>query len=116
MTKNEVLAALSALTTEQHMQWMIDLGMQLTITARAGYPFEESPGKITHLVGFNEIQHQVYGRIRHLRRGDSWTLESFVDGMLQRAIHYKIEGDFGWALKTSLRQFQATYLDDQSTE
>ena len=81
---------------------MIDLGAQLTISARGAYPLETQAGSVTHLVAFNELQHQVYGRIRALSRGDEWTIESFVDGLLQKAQHYGVGGDLGWALKTSL--------------
>ena len=65
-------------------------------------PLEPQPGNVTHLVAFNELQHQIYGRIRALRRNDEWTIESFVDGLLQKAQHYGVAGDLGWALKTSL--------------
>jgi len=82
VTKQEVLDVIRPLGREQQIQWMIDLGAELTIAARNGYPVEEQSGSTSQLVAFNEMQHQVYGRIRSLRRGDEWTLESFLDGLV----------------------------------
>lgn len=104
MTRREVLDALRLLGHEQQVKWMLDLGYQLTVAARGGYPVQERPGNITHLVAFNEMQHQVYGRIHHLGRGEEWTLESFLDGLMERAENYGVEGDFGFALKASVRR------------
>jgi hypothetical protein len=94
--------ALRPLDREQEVQWMLVLGAQLTVCARCSYPLEETPGNITMLIGFNEMQHRVYGRIRQLHRGEEWTLESFLEGLLQQARYYQIEGDFGAALKASM--------------
>src|SRR5215469_10750662 len=102
MTRQDMLDALQAATPDQELQWMIDLGAALTVTARGCYPTEGQSGNLPRLIGFNELQHQVYGRIRHLRRGEEWTPESFLDGLLQKAQHYQISGDLGWALKTAI--------------
>lgn len=102
MTREEVLDALRWMSTELELRWMRDLGYQLTVLARAGYPVEGRPGSIQHLMAFNEMQHQVYGRIRHLERGDIWTLETFLDGLFARAQNYRVEEDFNLALKKSL--------------
>lgn len=80
---------------------MLALGSALTISARGYYPVGEQQGNVSLLIGFNELQHQVYGRIRQRRRAEEWALESFVDGLLQRAQHYQIVGDLGWALKSA---------------
>jgi hypothetical protein len=106
MNKKEVLEKLQTLNREQEVSWMLDLGMQLTISARGAYPVEERPGSIQHLVAFNEMQHQIYGRIRHLNRGEDWTLESFISGYLEKAAFYRVEPDFFWALNHSLRAIQ----------
>jgi len=53
-------------------------------------------------MGFNELGHQVYGRIRHFRRGEEWTLDSFLDGLMQKAEFYGIAGDLDWALKSAI--------------
>jgi hypothetical protein len=99
MTKQDILDTLRDITPAQELQWMLTLGSALTVSARGCYPTEAQSGNTALLIGFNELQHQVYGRIRQLRRGEEWTLESFVDGLMQRAHHYRIEGDLGWALK-----------------
>jgi hypothetical protein len=102
MTKQDVLDALRDTTADQELQWMIDLGAALTVSARGSYPTDGQSGNIACLVGFNELQHQVYGRIRQIRRGEEWTLESFLDGLLQKAQHSRISGEVGWALKTAI--------------
>jgi hypothetical protein len=102
LTKDEILDKLQLLNREQELQWMINLGAQFTIAARSGYPIQEKPGNIQHLVAFNEMQHQVYSRIRHLQRGEEWTIESFVNGLLEKSTIYKVQTDFNWALSRSL--------------
>ena len=101
MTKVEVIAALEKLDSEQQVRWMISLGMWLTVSARGAYALESQPGSMAQLMAFNEMQHQVYGRIRHLRHCEEWTVESFVDGLLEGARGYGLEGDLGWAVKTA---------------
>jgi hypothetical protein len=102
MTKQDVLEFLRPLDQMALHKWLADLGLDLTIGARSGYPIGDTPGKITHLIGFNEIQHQVYGKVRCLQSGDDWPLEEFLDNLFEKAAYYKIENDFGWALKHSL--------------
>jgi hypothetical protein len=102
MTKQDVLEVLNPLSPADQLKWLAHLGAQLTISARAGYPVGETQGNITHLIGCNELQHQIYGKNRSLRAGDEWPLESFLDTLFQKASFYHIEGDFGWALKHSL--------------
>jgi hypothetical protein len=43
---------------------MINLGAALTISASCYFPTGTEPGSIPQLVGLNEVQHQVYRRIR----------------------------------------------------
>lgn len=102
MTKQDVLDTLQGITLDQELQWMLALGSALTVSARGYYPVGNEMGNVSLLIGFNELQHQVYGRIRQRRRGEEWTLESFVDGLLERAQHYQIAGDLGWALKSAV--------------
>ena len=101
MTRVEVIAALEKLDSDEQVRWMISLGMWLTVSARGAYPFERQPGSVARLMAFNEMQHQVYGRIRQLSAGEGWTVESFVDGLLERARGGGLQGDLGWALKTA---------------
>ena len=102
MTKNDVIAALEGLGPSQELQWMIDLGANLTISARGYYPVDKQLGSLSHLMGFNELQHQIYGRIREFRRNKEWTLDSFLDGLIGKAGFYGISGDVGWAVKSAL--------------
>jgi hypothetical protein len=102
MTKDDVMNALHGRTQDRELQWMIDLGANLTVSARGYYPIEKQLGSLSHLIGFNELQHQVYGRIRQFRRDDEWTLDSFVDGLIQKAEFYGITGDLGWAIKSAI--------------
>jgi len=111
MTKDEILSALRALDLEQERRWLIDFGANLTISARSsGYPVGAEPGRIEHLMAFNEMQHQIYGRLRHLDGGDEWKLEGFLDDLQKIAVRYHVEGDFGWALATSVRRLAQTHV------
>lgn len=102
MTKRDVVEALQELRADQELQWMIALGANLTVSARGYYPVETQVGSLSHLMGFNELQHQVYGRIRRFGRDEDWTLDSFLDGLLKKAEFYGISGDLGWAIKSAI--------------
>jgi len=80
------------------------LGANLTISARSGYPVGAEPERIEHLMAFNEMQHQIYGRLRHLDTGEPWEMEAFLNNLHGRAQHYRVKGDFGWALATYVRR------------
>lgn len=107
MTRQEIVDSVSKLKPEQEQQWMFDLGAQLTISARGAYALPEEHGDALRLTGFNELQHQIYGRSRDLRHGRVWTLQSFLDGLIQKATYYKIEGDLGSAIRSSLKNILA---------
>ena len=98
---NEAIDVFRGLDVQAQIEWMIDLGYQLTVYARGAYPVGVEPGSLNQLLGFNEFQHQTYGRIRTLRRGDAWTLESFLAGLSERAEHYGIAHNLKAALKAS---------------
>ena len=68
MTKQDVMDALKGRRPDQELQWMVALGANLTVSARGYYPVETQLGSLSHLMGFNELQHQVYGRIRKFGR------------------------------------------------
>jgi hypothetical protein len=61
MTRQQILDAILPLNGPENalrrLQSLIDLGYQMTISARAGYPTVEN--KIEHLVAFNELHHQL---------------------------------------------------------
>ena len=106
MTRQEVLDAILPLNDPQNadrrLQWLIDLGYQMTICARAGYPTVEN--KIEHLVAFNELQHQLYNQVRHCRTKDEWyKVEEFLENLRKYAVATGVAGDFGWAVQTSIR-------------
>ena len=107
MTKRDVMDALEGRGPNQELQWMVDLGANLTVSARGYYPLQEQAGTISHLMGFNELQHQVYGRIRQSRHDQEWTLDSFLDGLLLKAEFYGISGDLGWAIKSAISSMKS---------
>jgi len=102
MTKRDVMEALQGRRADQELQWMTALGANLTVSARGYYPMETQAGSLSHLMGFNELQHQVYGRIHKFGRDEDWTLDSFLDGLLEKAEFYGVSGDLGWAIKSAI--------------
>src|SRR5260370_36143984 len=104
MTLNEVLEAVAPLDKEQRVQWLIELGSAMTISARGCYPAAGQADSIPHLMAFNELQHQLFGYLRHSQTNDDWTIENFLEGLCQKAKASGVEGDFGWALKWSLER------------
>jgi hypothetical protein len=103
MTKSEVLEMLLQKGKSEHSDWLLELGAELTISARTAYPVGSAPGDLKRLVGFNEMQHRIYGYHRHARVGDEWPISQLIETLLWTAAQYRIEGDFVWALKRSLR-------------
>ena len=85
MTRNEIVDAVSRLDAEKRLQWLITLGWELTIAARAYYPLGPEGGSLEHLIAFNELQHQVYNYLRELKTENDWTIEQFVHGLCDRA-------------------------------
>ena len=110
MTRQNVLSRLSNLPTDRQIEWMFDFGYQLTISARGAYTVGKLDEDAARLMGFNELQHQVYGRSRQLHRGEEWTLESFLDTLIQKAKVYKIEGGLGSAIQASLKNLSELSL------
>jgi hypothetical protein len=104
MTVNEVLEAVVPLNREQRILWLIDLGWAMTVSARGGYPLARQAEPIPHMMAFNELEHQLYNYLVHSREKDDWTIEDFIKGLCQKAIASGVNGDFGWALKSSLEK------------
>jgi hypothetical protein len=104
MTVNEVLEAVVPLNREQRILWLIDLGWAMTVSARGGYPLARQAEPIPHMMAFNELEHQLYNYLVHSREKDDWTIKDFIKGLCQKAIASGVNGDFGWALKSSLEK------------
>ena len=100
----QVLDSVQRLDKQRRTEWLIDLGAAMTISARAGYPAAGHADSVPHLIAFNELQHQLFGYLRHMRAHDDWTLESFLQGLCQEAKTTGVECDFGWALKSSVER------------
>jgi hypothetical protein len=106
MTRQEMLDAILPLNEPENagrrLQWLINLGYQMTISARARYPTVGN--KIEHLVAFNELQHDLYNQVMHCQMADEWyKVEEFLENLRKHAVETGVEGDFGWAVHTSLR-------------
>ena len=95
-----------SLKASRLLDWLTDLGFQMTISARSGYPNVEN--KIEHLVAFNELQHQLYCYIRRAEDSKQERIEVFLEGLREYAEGLGVAGDFGWALQTSLRSLTST--------
>lgn len=104
MTVKDVLEVVLPLNREQQVLWLIDLGWAMTVSARGGYPLARQAEPISHMMAFNELQHQLYNYLIHTREKDDWTIEDFVKGLCERAVASGVNGDFGWALKSSLEK------------
>jgi len=102
MTKSELLNSLAKLDEKQQIQWMVALGSYLTIAARNFYETGTENAEGRPLRGFNEIQHRVYARIWDISHGKEWTLESFIDMLLESNSIYGIDSGVAWALKNSM--------------
>lgn len=106
MTSKQILDAISQLTDVQRLEWLINLGWEMTVSARAGYPNSSLVNdKMSYLIAFNEIQHQIYNFMRHSSAEGDWKIEDFFEGLHRKAAAsgVDVEGYFGTAVKSSLR-------------
>ena len=106
MTRQEILNAILPLNDPQNaprrLQWLINFGYQMTISARGGYPRVDN--KIEHLVAFNELQHQLYNQVLHCLTNDEWCkVEELLENLRKYAEAAGVAGDFGCAAQTSIR-------------
>jgi hypothetical protein len=106
MTRQEILNAILPLNDPQNasrrLEWLINLGYQMTISARGGYPLVQN--KIQHLVAFNELQHQLYNQMRHCQTNDEWyKVEELLENLPKYAVAAGVAGDFGSAVHSSIR-------------
>ena len=92
MARKDVLDAVIPLNKEERTQWLITLGWQMTISARAGYPLAQQADSIPHLMAFNELQHQLYDYLRHSQTKDDWTIEDLLEGFYQKAAASGVAG------------------------
>ena len=94
MSRQEILDAILPLNDPKNgprrLQWLINLGYQMTISARAGYPTVEN--KIEHLVAFNELQHQLYNQMLHCQTNDEWYK---VEELLENLRNYAVAAGVG---------------------
>jgi len=113
MNRQEILDLILPLdepsNNTRRLLWLTDLGFQLTISARAGYPAVENNMK--HLIAFNEIQHQLYNFMRHPQHKERWKIEDFLEGLRQYAEASGVAGHFGAAVRSSLRRLAPSRTD-----
>ena len=62
MNKEQLMDTLRERNGSEQFDIVLKLGAALTVAARAAYP--ASNPNIEYLVGFNEMQHRVYGWLR----------------------------------------------------
>jgi hypothetical protein len=106
MTRQEILDAILPLNDPQNAprrrQWLLRLGYEMTVSARAGYPAVGN--KIEHLVAFNELQHKLYQQMLHCETNDEWyKVEQLLENFRKYAVAAGVAGDFGAAVHASLR-------------
>ncbi len=106
MTRQGIQDAISPLNEPRNagrrLQWLLDLGYQMTVSARAGYPIVQN--KFEHLVAFNELQHQLYNQMLHCQTNDEWyKVEELLENLRKYAVAAGVPGDFGCAVLASLR-------------
>jgi hypothetical protein len=106
MTRQEILDSIQPINGPQNthlrLQWLIRLGYEMTVGARAGYPTVGN--KIEHLVAFNELQHQLYNQMLHCHTNDEWyKAEELLENLRKYAEAAGVAGDFGCAALNSIQ-------------
>jgi hypothetical protein len=102
MDRPTILEHLRKQDANERRTWVRMLGYFFTVAARSGYPIGQAEGSLRHLMGFNELQHQLYGYANHLEAQTDWGIEAFVDSIYGKAAQYGVENDFRVALNMSL--------------
>ena len=102
MTKDDLLIQVRSFSANQHQEWLLALGANLTVSARGAYVPETDRADGSRLRGFNELQHQLYNRLRALPEGREWPLESFLDVLHEKSVRADIWADVSWSLERSV--------------
>jgi hypothetical protein len=102
MDRQTILQHLRKQNANERRTWVRMLGYFFTVAARSGYPIGQAEGSLRHLMGFNELQHRVYGYANHLEAQTAWGIEAFIDSIYAKAAQYGVENDFRVALNMSL--------------
>jgi hypothetical protein len=102
MDRRTILEHLRKQDATERRTWVRMLGYFFTVAARSGYPIGQAEGSLGHLMGFNELQHQLYGYANHLEAQTDWGVEAFIDSIYEKALQYGVENDFRVALNMSL--------------
>jgi hypothetical protein len=102
MNRQMILEHLRKQDASERRIWVRMLGYFFTVAARSGYPIGQAEGSLRHLMGFNELQHQLYGYANHLEAQTDWGIETFIDSIYGKAAQYGVENDFRMALNMSL--------------
>jgi len=110
MDRQQILDLITPLNqpsnSARRVRWLIDLGFQMTISARAGYPTVDND--IRHLVAFNEMQHQLYNYLRRPQENEQWKIEDFLEGLRRYAEATGVAGHLGAAVRTSLESLRVS--------
>ena len=100
MNKQQLMDAIRGKNGLEQRDTVLKLGAALTVAARGAYPATNA--NIEHLVGFNEMQHRVYGWLRPSQVGQEYPVEQLFEGLFATATEYELDGDLGWAVRASL--------------
>jgi len=100
MNREQALDAIRQKNGPEQFDCVLHLGAALTIAARDAYP--QLHANIEHLVGFNEMQHRIFGWLQHQQGANNYPIEEMLNGLFTMAAHYGIEGALGWAVTKSL--------------
>ncbi len=102
MTKEQAVETVRRKGADETRQWVVTLGWNLTVAARGAYP--QVQGDIGHLVGFNEMQHQLHNFLRYPPTADPWPVSDLLDSLYAKGEHYGIADDLNWAVGRSFAQ------------
>ena len=102
MTREEITAAVQRMSRAALIEWLFDLGRQLTVCARADYVYEGNVGSIKRLMAFNEMQHQIYNYQLHPETRGNWPIEQLIETLFEQAAPQRIQDAVLWAMQTAL--------------
>jgi hypothetical protein len=117
MESQTLSAAFAALTSEQQMRFLLNLGHNLTIAARTNYAFQ-SPEVVNPkaLRAINEIQHRLFNHLRALHSRGSFRYPDamFVTGILDHE-DVDLRKACEWAFSDALKKTAAVPADPEDS-
>ncbi|SNS95751.1 hypothetical protein SAMN05421770_103223 [Granulicella rosea] len=110
MTKQELIDGYSAMSSRAKVQFLALCSFSLTVGMRGLYDLTDSEKRARRLQGANELQHHLSSELGHHDEENEkrYPDDVLINILLEKAAHYGISGEMGYALRQAMKLCSAT--------